>query len=679
MRADAKGLFWNAIEIKKASAAAKAKRTPPERVWESPDYLPGLDVAQEFPARTMTVEDWYNKDDTILLDCEVYGNYFLIGFKSYLTGRVDWMEFCTGKVEDAEQNWILFKPFDPVRLQAILDNCRTCGFNSKFYDLTVIALALAGHSTMSIKRASDMMIQEGIRPWDVLKAYKVKQLKCDHIDLIEVAPLSRSLKAYGASLHVPYLQDLPFAPSTRLSPDQIDIVRWYCVGKDLTTTGYLRHNVDDQIKLREALSHTNSIDLRSKSDAQIAEAIIGKHVSEFNGVKAKKPSQWPEGHVFWYRPQAYMKFESEVMQQAYKVVCETPLIVNEHGRIPLPAELKALKITIGGSTYRMGIGGLHSSEQNVSHYSDDEWVLKDIDGTSYYPRIIINQGLYPAHLGSNFTRVFKAIVDQRVAAKRAGRKAEADTLKITINGTFGKLGSPHSIFYAPDMMLQTTLTGQLSLLLFIETVERHGMHAVSANTDGVVVKCRRKDVDLLYRLIEDWQNATDIEMEDVEYRSLHSRDVNSYISIKPDGSVKTKGAFSNPWNDPKLASFICHKAPTTTICLDALEDYLVSGAPYQDRIRACKDVRKFLSARHVNGGAVTNGIFLGKEIRWYYSTGANTEIVYAKSGNLVPRSEGAVPCMDLPATLPEDIDYDWYIREVESLLTDVGVPVAIAG
>jgi hypothetical protein len=44
----------------------------------------------------------------------------------------------------------------------------------------------------------------------------------------------------------------------------------------------------------------------------------------------------------------------------------------------------------------------------------------------------------------------------------------ADSLKITINGSFGKLGNYYSALYAPDLMVQVTVTGQLALLKLIE-------------------------------------------------------------------------------------------------------------------------------------------------------------------------------------------------------------------
>jgi hypothetical protein len=93
-------------------------------------------------------------------------------------------------------------------------------------------------------------------------------------------------------------------------------------------------------------------------------------------------------------------------------------------------------------------------------------------------------------------------------------------------------------------------------------------------------------------------------------------------------------------------------------------------------------VRSFLSIRQVRGGGVRirknenkeliENEYLGKSIRWYYAKDSGGQIVYAKNGNSVPRSEGAKPLMLLPDSLPQDIDYEWYINEANSILEDIG-------
>jgi hypothetical protein len=116
---------------------------------------------------------------------------------------------------------------------------------------------------------------------------------------------------------------------------------------------------------------------------------------------------------------------------------------------------------------------------------------------------------------------------------------------------------------------------------------------------------------------------------------------------------------------------ILAKNPTSQICSDAVEKMLTTGIPVHETIYACRDIRRFISVRTVKGGAVKDGNYLGKAIRWYYAVGVEGHIVYAKSGNMVPRSIGAKPCMELPAEFPLDINYEWYENEALKILAQI--------
>jgi hypothetical protein len=242
-------------------------------------------------------------------------------------------------------------------------------------------------------------------------------------------------------------------------------------------------------------------------------------------------------------------------------------------------------------------------------------------------------------------------------------KVNSDGLKLSINGSFGKTANRYSRLYAPKMMIRITLTGQLSLLMLIEACELMKIPVVSANTDGIVIKCPRQKIDDLNLLVKKWEKLTNLETEETQYRSLYSRDVNNYIAVKTDGSTKAKGVY---------APVSLSKNPANEICNEAAAAYVATGKDFVEHIRECRDIRKFLTVRTVTGGAVKDGEELGKAIRWYYSTGTDTAIYYVKNNNMVPKSEGAMPLMDLPDEFPEDVDYDWYIAETADILMSIG-------
>ena len=147
---------------------------------------------------------------------------------------------------------------------------------------------------------------------------------------------------------------------------------------------------------------------------------------------------------------------------------------------------------------------------------------------------------------------------------------------------------------------------------------------------------------------------------------MYSRDVNNYIAVKPNGKAKTKGAYLIP-----EGIFRFHKNPTNEIAREAAIEWLTKKTPVAETIRNCRDLWKFLTVRKVNGGAVKDGVFLGKAIRWYYGTETGGEIVYASSGNKVPKSDGAKPCMDLPAAFPHDVDFSRYEAEAVEILREI--------
>lgn len=667
MRPDALGFFWRDEPVVKV-VKEKIKRTPPKQFWREAGYLPGLEEALAF--RVHVMDDYEllaarERRERLIFDCEVYSNYFLCAFTSLVTGHVAYVEMSD---EEPELNI--------NRLGWILTNFTIVGFNSHNYDIPMCSLALGGKSCEQIKAASDRIIIEELRPSDVLRANKVKGLKeVDHIDLIEVAPLQASLKIYGGRLHTPRMQDLPFHHMTKLTFEQRAIVRWYCIN-DLTQTAFLHEACKEELQLREEMSREYSVDLRSKSDAQIAEAVIAHELERLNGRRAEKPIIDP-GTFYRYHVPSFIQFRTPLMNYALDVIRNAPFIVAEHGSIEMPPAVGKLKLQIADNVYRMGIGGLHSSETTAVHIADADTVIVDRDVTSYYPEIIRRLQLYPIHLGRNFLKVYSGIVDTRVQAKRDGKKSTANMLKIVVNGTFGKLGSKWSIFYSPDLLIQVTITGQLSLLMLIERAELAGFKVISANTDGVVIKAKTARRPELEAIIKQWEQDTGFLTEETEYSAYYGRDVNNYIAVKKpdkDGKVgtKNKGAYANPWNDPKPSVMRLHKNPTNTVCIDAVEALLTRNVPVADTIHACKDIRKFVCVRKVKGGAVKDDQYLGGSVRWYYATNQTGEIIYASSGNKVPRSDGAKPCLELPAQFPDDIDYAWYIAETDKILRDIG-------
>jgi len=582
----------------------------------------------------------------IILDTEVYKDYFLLMAMHLGSGKVETFELYEG------HNGL-------YGIRTLMARDTTVGFNSIGYDLPIIAAALSGKTNQEIKDISDKIIVGGKRHWQL--GVKVPSI-WDHIDLIELAIGQASLKIYGGRLHAPKMQDLPIEPDASIDAEQRALLREYC-RNDLEMTAMLYKHLQPQIALRVTMGEQYGVDLRSKSDAQIAEVVIGSEIGRLGGC-AEKPVI-KKGYSFRYKDPGFISFVSADLQTMFKRVLATDFTLSANGSVEMPAWLKSERITIGNAQYQMGIGGLHSCEKRQFIEASSDEVLADWDVASYYPNIILGQRLSPTHLGDNFLSVFQSIVTRRLDAKRSGDKVTADVLKIVINGTFGKLGSKYSFLYSPDLMAQTTISGQLALLMLIERMEIAGIKVVSANTDGIVLHAPKSLNYKMECIAWDWMLDTSYELERTNYRAIASRDVNNYVAVMLNGKTKGKGVFASP----SLA-----KNPDCQIVYDAVAARIANGTPIERTIRRCDDIRRFVTVRRVTGGALWRGENIGKAIRYYYATSVPSEetIRYVKNGNKVPLSEGTRPLMQLPDAFPDDVDYDVYLVAAERLLCEVG-------
>lgn len=623
-----------------------------------------------------------------VFDVETYVNFFYVAFKSLDNGK--FVAFERSPDHD----------FNPTKLLWMLWRFCIVGFNSRNYDLPMIELAARGADCKKLKEASDFIIKSGpnygtekVTPFAFEKKYGVQIGRYNHIDLIEVAPLQGSLKLYAGRLHCERMQDLPFPEDHVLTQEDAEIVRPYCCN-DLSNTELLFNELAPELKLRAEMSEEYGVDLRSKSDAQVAEAVINSELQKVLGYYPKKPTLSADT-VLVYEVPDFVCYQTTQLREMLEVVRNARFYLDGLGSPIMPPELEKLKVTIGGSTYKLGMGGLHSTEKKTAHYATDEIILADNDVESFYPRTILNQRLCPPHLGDAFLTVYEKIVNTRIHAKAEAAKAKkagdrvaakkwktvADSLKITINGSFGKLGNKHSTLYAPQLMLQVTITGQLVLLMLIEALEQIGIEVISGNTDGIISKYHKSRHDEVRALIAAWEEWTGYKTEETRYKAVFSRDVNSYVAIKEDGGdpearfvdeqlgAKTKGAYCERGS---ALNSILSKNPETLICSDAVVRFLVDGTPVEKTIKECRDFRRFVAVKNVRGGGEKNGRYLGKVVRWYYPKNEAGYIAYVSSGNKVGKTDGARPVMDLPTEFPDDINYDWYINEAVEMLYDCG-------
>lgn len=588
----------------------------------------------------------------LILDTECYSDYWLLSLMQLATGKIRHFELHNDS------------PLDTKLIRHFLKET-VVTFNGNNYDIPLISAALSGYTNDKLKSLSDSIIGSNLPSWSILKNHRFDLLTLDHIDLFDVAIGRSSLKIYGGRLGCKRMQDLPIDPSASIDPSQRAMLRSYCEN-DLHVTALLFNSLKPQIDLRVRMSDRYGVDLRSKSDAQLAEKIILTNLSKLTGNEYKKPV-YSDSATFKYLDPKIVTFKNGHLNNVFAKILDHKFELSGNGAVAMPPWLRDSKITLGDTEYQMGIGGLHSCEKSKYVCADNIFhVLFDMDVASYYPSIILQQRLAPKSMGAPFLKVYQDILTQRLAAKKAGDTVTADVLKIAVNGSFGKLGSKYSPLFAPELLIQTTITGQLCLLMLIERLEEVGASVVSANTDGVVIYCHRALERKCQEVAFNWMLDTSFTLERTDYRLIALRDVNNYLAVLHDsGKVKGKGVFAQ-------ASIA--KNPDRQIVAISVAQHLAKGTPIEKTINECTDITKFVTVRRVQGGAVWRDENLGRVVRFYHSNAVHRDqcIHYAINSNRVPNSAGTRPLMELPDEFPTDVHHAYYIAEAKKLLGEIG-------
>lgn len=678
------------------------------------------------------------------LDLECFHNWFLVGITDHET----------------ETRWdYQLYPGHPLDIDAVTQLCchyTLVTFNGENYDIPMLTLALTGADNATIKAANDAIIERGLRNWMFYREYNLYKPKfIDTIDVSEPTPGVRvSLKQYACRMSLPIVQDSPVNFNVPIPWEDIPHEIAYC-RNDRDATWEIWNTIKQRINLRMMLGQHYGIDLRSKSDAQMAEAMMKaawarrikaseiegrslhvgvEYVYDYNMMPKPNIPVYHHGTTFKARLPGYLEFATESMRGVLQTVRDADFFISNKDEAELlgiddntiktgvliPGELKGLDIRVCDNplVFRMGIGGLHSQESSVSHISEPgKFTMWTADVTSYYPSLIMAAGMFPPQLGPAFLEIYRDWFEQRVSNKETAarlkaldiltpsERVELETastneggLKIALNGTFGKLWSRFSIFYAPELGVAVTMSGQLSLLMLIERLQLSGITVVSANTDGIECKVPYGSDWLFHACIKWWEQRTQLNMETHSYWALYARDVNNYISVGWDKKLKCKGVF-------RESGLLENKHPDLDICAEAVCAYITKGVPTNATILACKDIRKFVRVRGAKGGAVwfrhgvdsiaigtdtwetpdehgatcavkrtlVGGVYMGRAVRWYYARNSKDTIIDGKSLNQIAGSEGARPVQILPVEFPNDINYQKYIDTAEDMLEELGI------
>lgn len=374
------------------------------------------------------------------------------------------------------------------------------------------------------------------------KNRKVPQLDLWKMNHFDNASKTTSLKVLECAMRSQSVEDLPFPVGTILTPAQIDELIKYNI-HDITETEKFLDICQSAIDMRIDLLLTGTLfgDVLNYSDVKIGEQYLVKKIGREKCYSGPKPRQTIRSEVHFRNiilPKIeFQTFTCHEVLEWFRSLVIYPLRKGGNPNKKI--------VNFGGLEFHFGLGGVHASAVSKVFHSDETYVIKDIDVSGMYPAVAIANDMAPEHLGKDFVHAYKQIPIERKQYKKGTTRNKV--LKLSANGVYGKSNDIYSCFYDPQYTFSTTVNGQLQALQLVERLcTIPGLELIQANTDGITARIPRNLLWAFDHHKKEWESDTKLELEEVEYKSMWVRDVNNYVALKSDGSVKLKGAYWYP-------------------------------------------------------------------------------------------------------------------------------------
>lgn len=528
---------------------------------------------------------------TIVYDVEVFRNCFTCAIYNTETKELKVFEISERNNDLSE----IVKLFTNT-------NYIFAGYNSIHFDNPIMNYiimyenALSSKSyyevTQSIFNLAQIIIQSDDNDFSKWKDFKYANC-FESIDLLTMyfsKALRVSLKEMQVTMMYKNVQEFDLDWNIPIHKDQINRLISYNINDVMSTTELLNKSLKD-IDLRINIEKEYGINVLSKDGMKIGISVLEELYSKETGL---------------------YKRSFQDLRTIYSVIplkdCILPCIQYKHKSLQdllermrskvlvnTKSELKE-SVVFSGNLYSIGTGGLHTKDSPSLIVPTENEVIIDSDVNSYYPSLLIEWGFFPKHLGSKFLDVYKRIYEERLEAKRQGNKTVNETLKLSLNGTYGNLINEHSWLFDRKAAMSITVNGQLFLLMLAEMLTEIGCKVISANTDGVTCIVPKHLIEQHQKICDLWCNISKMSLEHTEYIKIIRYAVNDYIAVKKgfheaneeekDYYIKEKGLF--------ITNTRIGKGLSPLIIPRALKKYFVFGEPIEKTVYKSTDIREFL-------------------------------------------------------------------------------------
>lgn len=573
----------------------------------------------------------------------------MLNFYDFEVFKHDWMVVVINPVTHGERVIIN----DADALTALYEEHKReiwVGYNNLHYDQFIFKGILCGFDPKAI---NDFIIAEGHKGWQYSSLLrKIYMVNYD----VSHPRTDRGLKTHEAYLGNDICETtVPFDIDRKLTEAEI-----------AETVKYCRHDVEQTIEV--FMQRKSEFDARmdllkmfelplvylGKTDAQLTAIILG----------AERPAR-PRDDEFDIVPLACLDLGP------YDFIREWYLD---------PANqdyFAALHFDITGCPHKCAWGGLHGA---IAQYAGEGYFI-NVDVESYYPAEMIAHALLSRNVQD--PSKFKGIRDRRIELKHA-KDPRQKALKLVINGTYGASKDKFNALYDPRQANMVCVNGQLMLIdLMHKLVRDVGAEIIQSNTDGVLI--RMPDgfdggPDAFYDRVDDvayeWEHRTGMGLEFDEFTHVYQKDVNNYVLVAADGSMKTKGAYVKKLGPLDYDLAVVNKA---------LVEYMVHGVPVEDTIMGDDDLIDYQRVVKVSGkykyGVHGHERLTDRCFRVFASTRESDGMIgRVKAGKAKPEKFGDTSEHSFidngdvhDKKCPGYLDKGWYIQLAKTRLAQFGV------
>lgn len=573
----------------------------------------------------------------------------MLNFYDFEVFKHDWMVVVINPVTHDERVIIN----DADALTALYEGHKReiwVGYNNLHYDQFIFKGILCGFDPKAI---NDFIIAEGHKGWQysslLRKVYMV------NYDVFHPRT-DRGLKTHEAYLGNDICETtVPFDIDRKLTEAEI-----------AETVKYCRHDVEQTIEV--FMQRKSEFDARmdllkmfdlplvylGKTDAQLTAIILGAERparprdDEFDIVPLPCLDLGPYDFIrLWYLDPANQDYSA------------------------------TLDFDIAGCPHKCAWGGLHGA---IAKYAGEGYFI-NVDVESYYPAEMIAHELLSRNVRD--PSKFKGIRDHRIELKHA-KDPRQKALKLVINGTFGASKDKFNALYDPRQANMVCVNGQLMLIdLMHKLVRDVGAEIIQSNTDGVLI--RMPDgfdggPDAFYDRVDDvaheWEHRTGMGLEFDEFTRVYQKDVNNYVLVEADGSMKTKGAYVKKLGPLDYDLAVVNKA---------LVEFMVHGVPVEDTIAADDDLIDYQRVVKVSGkykyGVHGHERLIDRCFRVFASTRESDGMIgRVKAGKAKPEKFGNTSEHSFidngdvhDKKCPGYLDKGWYIQLAKTRLAQFGV------